>query len=85
MRTVSGVLAGGVVVLALVVVAAAVLASRRAVAGPQLSMVVSHLAAAVAAVFAQVLGDRRGLAGALGAALVVVAISAALLWTQWWA
>lgn len=81
----SGVFTGGLIVLAVVVLAAAVLASRRAVYGPDPSMVVIHLLVAVAAVLAQVLGDRRGSGGAFAAGAAVLALSAVLLWTQWWA
>jgi len=84
-RTVSGVLTGGLVILAIVVLGAAILASRRAVAGPAPSMVVIHLAVAAGAVTVQVLADRRATAGAVGAGVVVVGLSAGLLWTQWWA
>lgn len=84
-RGVSGVLTGGLVILTLVVLGAAVLASRRAVAGPAPSMVVLHLLVAVIAVLVQVLGDRRGRSGAVGACVVVVLLTGGLLWTQWWA
>ena len=81
-RAVSGVLTGGLVVLAVVVVVAAIMASRRSVAGPPPSMVVIHVGVALAAVFVQVLGERRG---SVAAGAVVLALSAVLLWTQWWA
>ena len=81
-RAVSGVLTGGLVVLAAFVVLAAIVASRRAVAGPTPSMVVLHVGVALAAVFVQVLGDRRG---SVAAGVGVLALSAVLLWTQWWA
>ncbi len=84
-RAVSGVLTGGLVILAIVVLGAAIVASRRAVAGPTPSMVAFHLAVAAIAVVAQVLADRRGTTGAVGAAVVVVVLSAVLLWSQWWA
>jgi len=83
-RGFSGILTGGLVVLALVVLGAAIMASRRAVDGPEPIMVVVHLLAAAVAVVAQELGDRRGASGAVGAAAVVAALSAAVLWTQWW-
>lgn len=81
-RGVSGVLTGGLVVLALVVV---VLASWRSVAGPSTAMVFIHVAAAAVAVLIQVAGDRRGRSATWLAGAAVLAISAVLLWTQWWA
>lgn len=81
-RGVSGVLTGGLVVLALVV---AVLASWRSVAGPSTAMVFIHVAAAAVAVLIQVAGDRRGRSATWLAGAAVLAISAVLLWTQWWA
>lgn len=84
-RGVSGILVGGLVVLALVVLGVAVLATRRAVDGPGPTMVVVHVVVAITAVVVQVLGDHGGPRRAVGACAVVVALSAALLWTQWWA
>jgi len=84
-RGVSGVLTGGLVVLALVVVVVAVLASWRSVAGPSSAMVFIHVAAAAVAVLIQVAGDRRGRSATWLAGAAVLAISAVLLWTQWWA
>lgn len=81
-RGVSGVLTGGLVVLALVV---AVLASWRSVAGPSTAVVFIHVAAAAVAVLIQVAGDRRGRSATWLAGAAVLAISAVLLWTQWWA
>jgi len=85
-RGVSGVLTGGLVVLALVVVVVvAVLASWRSVAGPSTAMVFIHVVAAAVAVPIQVAGDRRGRSATWLAGAAVLAISAVLLWTQWWA
>ena len=70
LRSVTGVLAGGLVVLAAVVVAAEVLAVQRGAEGPGALGVAAHVAAAVLAVAAQLhaeigraSGRERGFAG----------------------
>lgn len=83
-RAISGVLAGGLVVLAAVVVGASVLAAQRGASGPPATMLAAHLLAALVAVLVQVYGDRRGPAAAVGSGLVVLALTCGLLWTQWW-
>lgn len=86
LRTVTGVLAAGVVVLALVVLGAALLTDARSGRGPQTGVVLAHLVAAVVVVGAQLLSDRqRRPTGMLAGSGVVLVVSAVLLWTQWWA
>lgn len=83
-RTVSGVVAGGVVVLLCVVVGAAVIGSRRDFPGPGAESLAWHFVAAVLVVVAQVFADRRrGMPTVLGSAAVLVT-AGVLLWTQWW-
>lgn len=84
LRGLSGVVAGGVVVLTLVVSGVAYLASDRDFPGPGRESIAAHVVASVVVVAAQVLADRRrgGVAAlASGAVLVVTGL---LLWTQWW-
>ncbi len=82
----SGVLAAGVVVLTVLVVAAEAVAAGSGAPGPGTAAVLAHGAAAVVVVTAQVWADRRGgrTASAVGA-VVVLTVSAVLLWNQWWA
>ena len=83
-RTVSGVVAGGVVVLLCVVLGAAVLGARRDFPGPGAESLSWHIVAAVVAVAAQVFADRRrGIASLSGSVLVMIT-AGLLLWTQWW-
>jgi hypothetical protein len=83
LRGLSGLLAGGLVVLALALVGTFFLAQQRAVAGPGVLMIGGHLAAAAGAVLLQWRADRtRGLP-ATGAALGVVALTAVVLAVQW--
>ncbi len=77
---VTGLLAGGLAVLALALVASWMVAPRLGLPGPAADLLAWHLAAAVAVVVAQVRADRSGRPGAVlavdGAALVVLG----LLW-----
>jgi hypothetical protein len=77
---VTGLLAGGLAVLALALVASWMVAPRLGLPGPAVDLLAWHLAAAVAVVVAQVRADRSGRPGAVlavgGAALVVLG----LLW-----
>jgi hypothetical protein len=83
LRGLSGLLTGGLVALALVLVAGWFYAGRTGLPGPGTGMLIGHVAAAIAAVVAQVYVDRRTdrvgtlAAGAL-AALIVGAL--ALVW-----
>lgn len=85
LRTVTGVLAAGVAVLALVVLGAALVAHAESARGPQTGVVLAHLVAAAVVVGAQLLSDRqRRPTGMLAGSAVVLVVSAVLLWTQWW-
>jgi hypothetical protein len=79
----SGLLAGGLVALAVVLVVAAVVAQQRAVPGPGALTIGGHTAAAVAAVLLQRRADRTRAPAAVGAALLVVALTAGVLVVQW--
>jgi hypothetical protein len=80
----SGVVAGGLVVLTAVLVGAAMLGVPRGFPGPGGAAVAWHIGLTVVAVAAQIITDRhRGLA-ALAGATVVVAVAGYLLVTQWW-
>lgn len=84
-RGVSGALAVGLVLLALAMIGVQVYAGTRGLPGPGLDVVAGHAGAAVAAVVAQVVADRRrGWAVAL-CGLVVVLLVVATLWFFWWA
>jgi uncharacterized membrane protein len=83
LRALSGMFAGGLVVLALALVGVAIVATRAGSPGPGLDVLVWHAAAAVAAVPTQWLADRRpGMRGGL-AAVAVLVIAAAVLTAYW--
>ncbi|MFI8972612.1 hypothetical protein ACIGO9_06985 [Nocardia asteroides] len=83
-RGLSGVVAGGVVVLLCVVAGAAVMGARRDFPGPGAESLTWHILAAVVVVGAQLFADRnRGVAALSGSAVVLIT-TGALLWTQWW-
>ncbi|WP_278263250.1 hypothetical protein [Nocardia sp. AG03] len=83
-RGISGIVAGGVVVLLCVVAGAAVMGARRDFPGPGVESLGWHVVAAVVVVGAQLVADRgRGLAALSGSAIVLVT-AGVLLWTQWW-
>jgi hypothetical protein len=79
LRGFTGVLAGGLVVLALALGVAWVVATRTGSPGPAPWFLVWHALAAVAAVALQVRADRRSPLAALG----VLGISAAVLGVLW--
>ena len=82
-RTISGLLAGGLVGLAVALAVGWVLADRTNSPGPGPSTLIWHGLAAVAAVVAQSQADRRrGLGGAVAASAVVV-ITVVVLAAQW--
>ncbi|MFC9663530.1 hypothetical protein ACFVJ5_25090 [Nocardia sp. NPDC127606] len=83
-RTVSGVVAGGVLVLLCVVVGAAVIGSRRDFPGPGAESLSVHFVAAVVVVVAQVFADRRRGMSTLFGSVAVLVTAGVLLWTQWW-
>lgn len=79
----SGLLAGGLVVLVLALVVAWAVAVGVGAPGPGAGTLVWHGVGAVAAVLVQRQADRRSGAAALLAALAVVAITAVVLAVQW--
>ena len=84
LRSISGVLAAGLVLLAIGVI---VLSRIESVgAGPGAVSIVVHVLAAVAAVVLQVLSDSRRTStpAATVACLVVIALTFVVLWSQWW-
>lgn len=83
-RVVSGVVCAAVVVLAVVMGGAQYLAGQRDFAGPGVAAVVAHGAAALIAVVAQVVADRRRGPVSLLAAGVVIFTASILMFTQWW-
>ena len=84
MRALSGVVTGGLIVLAAVVIGAAVLGDERGFPGPGAESIGWHLAAVAVAVGAQVYADRHRGISSVVASLVVLGLAGVLLWTQWW-
>ncbi|WP_307868075.1 hypothetical protein [Umezawaea beigongshangensis] len=84
-RGTTGVLAAGSLLLALAVIGVQVHAGNRGLPGPGAFVVTGHVVAAVVAVAAQVVADRRG--GRVGAlcGLVVLVAVATSLWLFWYA
>ncbi|MFC4125512.1 hypothetical protein [Nocardia rhizosphaerae] len=83
-RGISGIVAGGVVVLLGVVVGAAVIGARRDFPGPGAESLTWHVVAAVTVVAAQVYADRHRGAAAFAGSAIVLGVAGGLLWTQWW-
>jgi hypothetical protein len=83
LRGLSGLLAGGLVVLALALAVAWVIAQQRAVAGPSAVGVAGHALAAAMSVLAQRTADRRSGPAAVAAALAVVLVTSVVLVVQW--
>jgi predicted lipid-binding transport protein (Tim44 family) len=82
-RGLTGSLAAGLVVLALVVLGAGVLGLVTGAPGPGLFLLLGHVVAAILALLAQRVADRkRGFAAGAGivAVLVITAVSLWLLW-----
>ncbi|HVE96741.1 MAG TPA: hypothetical protein VNA67_07145 [Pseudonocardiaceae bacterium] len=85
LRALSGVLAGGLVVLAVALCAAQWLAGTSGRPGPGTAAVVGHLVAALATVALQLAADRlRGRIAVLASGSVLV-IAAGVLWFGWYA
>ncbi|WP_241665869.1 hypothetical protein [Prescottella subtropica] len=84
LRVLSGVIAGGVVVLTAVVAGVAYLASNRDFPGPGRESLAAHVAASVVVIVLQVLADRRRGVAAAASSTAVLAVTGLLLWTQWW-
>ncbi|MCX2952159.1 hypothetical protein [Lentzea sp. NEAU-D7] len=85
LRAVSGVLAVGMVLLALGNIGVQFYANSRDLPGPGTLSVVAHVVAAVLVVGAQIVADRYADWKAPVASLAVLVVSAATLWTFWWA
>ncbi|NYI87459.1 hypothetical protein HNR02_000782 [Amycolatopsis endophytica] len=83
-RGFTGSLAAGLVALAVLVLGAGMLCAFLDVPGPGAEPMIAHPVAAVLALLAQRVADRRNgsLAGVAG--ILVVAILAVALWTFWW-
>jgi predicted lipid-binding transport protein (Tim44 family) len=84
-RGLTGTLAAGLVVLALAVLGTGVFAIFSSIAGPGPMFLVVHPVAAIVAVLAQRVADRRQGVLAAAAGIAVVAIVAVVLWLCWWA
>ncbi|MCE5288411.1 MAG: hypothetical protein LLG14_04135 [Nocardiaceae bacterium] len=88
-RALSGVITGGLVALALAVITIAILggapdlSGMNSFPGPGAKSILAHLGAAVVAVIAQVYSDRRRGIAAFGVLILVLGLTALLLWTQW--
>lgn len=84
LRAVSGVVAGGLVMLTLVLFGAAFMGDRRGFPGPGAEMLAWHTGLSMVAVIAQIFADRRrGFVAFFGSVVVFVA-AGYLLVTQWW-
>jgi hypothetical protein len=84
LRALSGLVAGGMVVLTLVVIGSAVLGLVRGFPGPGGASVAWHIGLTIVVLVAQIFSDRRrGFAAFSGAAVVFMAVGY-LLVTQWW-
>lgn len=84
LRGLSGVAAGGVLVLTVVVAVVGYLAPARAFPGPGRESIVAHVVACLLAVGLQVVADRRRGGAAVLASAAVLVVTGVLLWTQWW-
>lgn len=82
-RALSGLLAGGLVVLVLALLAAWFVADGRGAPGPGASTLGWHIAAAVLAVIGQWQADRRPGRDGTVAALLVIGVTSAVLAAQW--
>ncbi|WUD55979.1 hypothetical protein OG300_25370 [Nocardia sp. NBC_00511] len=83
-RGLSGLVAGGTVVLAITVAGTAIVGARRGFPGPGWADVAWHVSAAVLVVLAQIYSDNRQGFTAFFGSLVVFLVAGCLLWTQWW-
>jgi hypothetical protein len=83
-RALSGLVAGGLVVLAAVVIGAAVLGDERGFPGPGDESIAWHVVSALVVVPAQVYADRRRGLAAFGGSVLVFVVAGLLIWTQWW-
>ncbi|CRK61754.1 hypothetical protein [Alloactinosynnema sp. L-07] len=79
----SGALSLGMCVLALVVIGIQILAWTKGMPGPGVLIVLGHVTAAVSAVLLQRIADRRAGRRGLAPVFLVIALTAASVWTFW--
>ncbi len=84
LRGLSGSLAAGLVVLAVLLGVVHWLSGPDTVPGPGIGALVGHWVGAVVAVALQWFADRRRGVQAVLAALAVLTVTVAVLWTWWW-
>lgn len=84
LRALSGAVAAGLVLLTLVVVVVGIIGGQRGFPGPGAVSIGVHIAGSVLALLCQRVADRRRNFAAPLASLLVLAIAAGVLWTQWW-
>jgi hypothetical protein len=84
LRALSGLVAGGLVILTAVVVAAAILGAQRGFPGPGTERLAWHAGLTVTALVAQAFADRRQDTAAIFGSLVVFVATGYLMVTQWW-
>ncbi|WP_327141924.1 hypothetical protein [Nocardia sp. NBC_01327] len=84
LRGLSGIVAGGTVVLAATVVGASIIGAQRGFPGPGTADLAWHVCAGLLVVAAQIFADRRQGITALFGVLVVFIVAGSLLWAQWW-
>ena len=88
-RTLSGVISGGLVAMALAVLVIAFLGDEpdlsgmQTFAGPGAESIAVHIGAALLAVVAQVFADKRKALVAFVVLVFVGVLAGAVLWTQW--
>ncbi|MFI5777882.1 hypothetical protein [Nocardia sp. NPDC051570] len=80
----SGIIAGGLVVLTLVVIGAEILGAQRGFPGPGAGAVAWHIGLSAVAFAAQIFSDRRRGFAAFSGSMVVFGAASYLLVTQWW-
>jgi lipopolysaccharide export LptBFGC system permease protein LptF len=83
-RELTGVLAGGLVVLAVFVLVVEIIAWSRGEQGLGVPSLIGHIVAAVLAVLAQRFADRGSGRIPMIAGCVVVVITVVALWLLWW-
>ncbi|GAB2725373.1 hypothetical protein [Nocardia thraciensis] len=83
-RALSGIVAGGLVVLSAVLIVAEFLGQRRGFPGPGTATLGWHIGLSIVAVAAQLFADRRRGFAVLFGSLVVFVAAGYLLVTQWW-
>ncbi|WP_280263604.1 hypothetical protein [Nocardia wallacei] len=84
LRALSGIVAGGLVVLTAVLIGAEFVGQRRGFPGPGTATLAWHIALSAVAVAAQIFADRRRGFTAFSGSVVVFVAAGYLLVTQWW-